>query len=190
MVCWLLKGAGANVSFLSELSAFAVFLGISAIGFLFLVISVVFGEVFDHFDTGGHVDTDHGPSFFSPRVLAVFITAFGGFGAVAVKYGMGTLAASGVGFGSGLVFGWLVYILAKFLYGQQATTEVRGTDLVGQTARVVVAIPANGVGQVRCRVGEEFVDKVARSRDGQGIGEHKQVRVEEVLGDVVIVKER
>lgn len=191
MLCWLLKGAPAGVTLFSEISAFAVFLGISAIGFLFLLVSLVFGEVFDHFDFGGaHFDTDHGPSFFSPRVMAVFVTAFGGFGAVAVKYGLGVAPASGVGFGSGLVFGWLMYLFAKFLYGQQATTEVRGTDLVGSMARVVIAIPAGGVGQVRCRVGEEFVDKVARSRDGQTIQEHKQVLVEEVLGDVVIVKEQ
>lgn len=175
----------------SEVSAFTVFLGISAIGFLFLLISLVFGEVFDHFDFGGaHFDTDHGPSFFSPRVLAVFITAFGGFGAVAVRYGLGTLGASGVGFVSGLVFGWLMYLFARFLFGQQASTSVVGGDLVGQTARVIVGIPAGGVGQIRCRLGEEFVDKVARSRDGKTIKENKQVQIEEVLGDVVIVKEQ
>ena len=177
------------MSLFSEVSAFTVFLGIAGIGFVFLLISLVFGEVFDHFDVG-HVDTDHGPSFLSPRVLAVFVTAFGGFGAVAVKYGLGVLPASGVGFLSGVAFGWLMYGFAKFLFGQQATTEVRGADLLGQTARVVVAIPANGVGQVRCRIGEEMVDKVARTRDGQVIAENKQVLVEEVLGDVVIVKEQ
>ena len=181
------------MSVFSDFSAFAVFLSIAGLGFLFLLISLIFGEVFDHFDFGHldtHIDTDHGPSFFSPRVMAVFVTAFGGFGAVAVKYGLGLLPASGIGFASGLVFGWLMYMFAKFLYGQQATTEVRGTDLVGQTARVIVTIPAGGVGQVRCRIGEEYIDKVARSRGGETIGEHKHVLVEEVLGDVVIVKEQ
>jgi len=179
------------VSLFSDISAFAVFLSISAIGFLFLLVSLVFGEVFDHFDfSGAHIDTDHGPSFFSPRVMAVFVTAFGGFGAVAVRYGLGTAGASAVGFVSGVVFGWLMYLFAHFLFGQQASTDVRGGDLVGQTARVIITIPSNGVGQIRCRLGEEFVDKVARSRDGKTIKENKQVRVEEVMGDVVIVKEQ
>jgi hypothetical protein len=43
------------------------------------------------------------------------------------------------------------------------------------------------VGQIRCRVGEELIDKVARARDGSPIPEHSTVRVEEVLGEVVIV---
>lgn len=172
------------------MSTFTVFLGIASIGFVFLLISLIFGEIFEHFDGIGHIDTDHGPSFFSPRVLAVFITAFGGFGAVGVKYGLGTPAASALGFASGLVFGWLMYMFAKFLYGQQASTDVRGADLVGATARVIIAIPTDGVGQVRCKIGEEIVDKVARSRDGKTIKEHKQVLVEEVMGDVVIVKEQ
>ena len=172
----------------SEISALTIFLAISAIGFLFLLVSLLLGDIFSHFDV--HADTDHGPSFFSPRVLAVFVTAFGGFGAVAVTYGLGVLPASGIGFLSGVLFGWLMYLFAQFLFGQQASTQVLGNDLVGAPARVVVAIPAGGVGQVRCRVGEEMVDKVARTRDGQPIGQNKPVLVEEVHGDVVIVSEQ
>jgi len=173
---------------LSEISAFTIFLAISAIGFLFLLVSLILGDLFSHFDI--HADTDHGPSFFSPRVLAVFVTAFGGFGAVAVKYGLSILPASGVGFLSGVFFGWLMYLFASFLFGQQASTSVLGSDLLGASARVIVAIPPGGVGQIRCRIGEEMVDKVARTRDGQPVAENRQVHVEEVLGDVVIVKEK
>ena len=61
-------------------------------------------------------------------------------------------------------------------------------DLVGQSARVVVTIPAGGVGQVRCQVGEELIDKIARAGDDSGIPENSVVRVEEVLGEVVIVR--
>ena len=77
---------------------------------------------------------------------------------------------------------------ARMLYHQQASSEVRASDLVGQVARVVVAIPAGGVGQIRCRVGEELVDKIARTRDGGPVGENMSVKVEEVLGETVIVK--
>ena len=176
----------------SEISAFTIFLGIAAVGFVFLLISLIFGELFDLFGDGDFdVDHDHGgPGFFSSRVLSVFVTAFGGFGAVAVYYGLSTPAASGVGFLSGVFFGGLIYLFARFLYGQQASTEVRSTDIVGQQARVVVSIPAGGVGQVRCRVGEEVFDKVARSRNGQAIQENALVRVEQNLGDVVIVTEQ
>lgn len=178
------------VDWLVHPTAFAVFLGIAGVGFVFLLISLLFGELFDHLGGGdfGH-DLDHGgPGFFSTRILSVFVTAFGGFGAVATHYGLSPLAASGIGFGSGAFFASLIYMFARFLYGQQASTEVRSSDLVGQMARVVVAIPASGVGQVRCRLGEELIDKIARSHDQKAIPENTVVRIDEVLGETVIVR--
>jgi membrane protein implicated in regulation of membrane protease activity len=173
----------------AQVSAFTVFLSIAAIGFLFLLISLVSGEVFDHFDGGGFEhDLGHGgPGFFSIRVLSVFVTAFGGFGAVATHYGLNPLASSGIGFLSGVVFSTTIYYFARFLYSQQASTEVSESDVVGQVARVVVAIPKDGVGQVRCRVGEELVDKIARSKDGEPIPENMAVKVDAVLGEMVVV---
>ncbi len=187
MVCF-----DSGEAMFSEISAFTIFLGIAAVGFVFLLVSLIFGELFDAFSDGDFsADHDHGgPSFFSSRVLSVFVTAFGGFGAVAVYYGMSTPAASGVGFLSGVFFGGIIYMFARFLYGQQSSTDVRSADIIGQQARVVVSIPAGGVGQVRCRVGEEVFDKVARSRNGNPIKENVLVLVEENLGDVVIVTEQ
>ncbi|HSC29390.1 MAG TPA: NfeD family protein [Vicinamibacterales bacterium] len=174
---------------LSSLSAFSVFLAITAVGFLFLIISLVFGEIFDFFDGGFDHDLDQeGPGFFSSRVIAVFVTAFGGFGAIGTHYGLTPVPASLLGIGGGFVFGGAVFAFARFLYAQQATSEVRSHDLVGQTCRVIVGIPAGGIGQVRCRVGEELVDKVARASDSDPIPENTSVRVAEVLGEVVIVK--
>jgi membrane protein implicated in regulation of membrane protease activity len=182
---------GGGVSIFSEISAFTVFLAISALGFVFLLLSLMFGEIFDHFGGDFSVDHDHGgPGFFSTRVLSVFVTAFGGTGAIGVFYGLSTLAASGIGFLSGAFFGGLIYSFARFLYGQQASTQVRSSDLLGQQVRVVVSIPPGGVGQVRCRVGDEVFDKVARSHDGKAIKDNALVRVEETLGDVVIVREQ
>jgi membrane protein implicated in regulation of membrane protease activity len=172
------------------INAFTVFIAIGAVGFVFLIVSLVFGELFDHLG-GGFDHLDHGgPGFFSSRVLAVFITAFGGFGAGATHAGLSPLPATGVGFGGGLVFGGAIYLFARFLFQQQASSEVRSSDLVGQTARVVVGIPAGGIGQVRLRIGEELVDKVARTRDGESVTENTPVLVEEVLGETVIVKKR
>lgn len=176
----------------SQFSAFAIFLAIGAIGFLFLVISLLFGEIFEHADFGDHDaggDLGHGgPGFFSTRVISVFVLAFGGFGAIGVNYGLSTLGASLVGAGSGLVFGSIIYGFARFLYGQQASSEVKTADLVGQTARVIIAIPAGGLGQVRCQIGEALVDKIARAGDGQAIPENVGVKIEEVLGETVVVK--
>ena len=171
----------------TSMTAFGVFLLIAAVGFVFLMVSLIFGEIFDFFDHD--LDIDHGgPGILSSRVIAVFITAFGAFGAIATNNGLAPGPASGVGLGSGVLFGGAIYAFLRFLYGQQATSEVLASDLVGQSARVVVSIPANGVGQVRCRIGEELIDKVAQSRDGLAIAENTPVTIEEVLGETVIVK--
>lgn len=174
---------------LTQVSAFGIFLGIAGIGFLFLLISLIFGEIFEHFGDGPDHDLDYGgPGIFSTRVLSVFVTAFGGFGAVATYYGLGPAPASAVGFASGALFASLIYAFARFLWSQQATTELRTADLVGQVAHVVVAIPKGGLGQVRCRLGEELVDKIARSEDGEAIAENQVVRIQQILGETVIVR--
>lgn len=65
---------------LTELSAFTAFLGIAGVGFVFLLISLIFGEIFEAFGDFDH-DFDGGlghggPGFLSTRVLSVFVTAF------------------------------------------------------------------------------------------------------------------
>ncbi len=173
---------------LSQVSAFTIFLSIAGVGFVFLLISLIFGEIFEHFEGGFDHDLDHGgPGILSTRVLSVFVTAFGGFGAVATHYGLPPVPASGVGFASGMFFASMIYAFARFLWGQQATSETRVSDLVGQTARVVVGIPSGGVGQVRCCMGEQLIDKIARAHDGRAIPEYTVVRIQEVLGETVIV---
>lgn len=175
---------------LSHISALGVFLAIASLGFLFLVISLVFGEIFEHFEFAhdlGH-DLGHGgPGFFSVRGIAVFITAFGGVGAIGTYLGYGVFPSSGFGFISGIVLATLVYFFARFLYGQQASSTTTSAELVGRRAQVSVGIPENGVGQVRCLVGETMVDKIARSRNGNAIAHNSVVKIEEIVGESVIV---
>jgi membrane protein implicated in regulation of membrane protease activity len=171
------------------LTAFSVFLVIAGIGFGFLVISLVFGEIFDFFDGSLDHDFDHGgPGLLSTRAIAIFITTFGASGAIATHYGLSPLASSGIGAAIGLVFAAMVAAFARFLYGQQASSDVGVADLVGQPARVVVAIPAGGVGQIRCRLGDELIDKIARAHDDEMIPENVSVRVEQALGEIVVVR--
>jgi membrane protein implicated in regulation of membrane protease activity len=169
---------------LLPLSTFGVFLATCAAGFIFLMASLLFGEVFEFFDA----DADAGgPGIFSSRVIGVFITAFGGFGAIGVYYGLSPVGASLLGIASGVIFGAAIYAIARFLYRQQASSDVRTGDLIGQSCRVVISIPAGGMGQVRCRIGEELVDKIAQARDGAAIPENTPVHIEDVLGETVIV---
>ena len=136
------------MSFL-PLNAFSVFLAIAAVGFLFLMISLFFGEIFEHFDGALDHDLDHGgPGFFSTRIISVFITAFGGFGAIATDQGLGPLAASVIGAVSGFLLAAPVYFLARFLYGQQATSESRSR--ISSAESGASSWPYPPVASVRC----------------------------------------
>lgn len=180
------------MSLLASLSAFSVFLAIAAIGFLFLIISFLFGEIFGHGDSLGH-DGDahgdvHGISLLNPRVLSVFVTAFGGFGAIGVHLGQRVEISTIIGLLGGAIFGSIVYFFARFLYGQQASSGVEVGELVGRLAQISVAIPAGGLGQVRCAVGESMVEKLARTTDGGAIPANTSVRIESIVGDTVLVR--
>ena len=84
------------MDFVSSVNAYTVFVAIAVIGFAFLLIALVFGEIFDFFDHD--LDFDHGgPGVLSSRVIAVFITAFGAFGAIATNNGLEPGPASAVG---------------------------------------------------------------------------------------------
>lgn len=180
------------MAFLMGFSAFAIFLGIAALGFCFLAFSLIFGEMFGHADLGGH-DADfhgdvHGVSFFSTRVMSVFVTAFGGFGAIGIHLGYGIGVSTGMGLIGGLVFGGLIYLFAAFLFSQQASSDIRVGDLVGKTAQVSVAIPRGGLGQVRCVLGESVLERIARSADGEEIPANAGVKIQAIVGETCVVR--
>jgi len=171
----------------SGVSALVVFLGIAALGLLFLVVSLIFGELLDDFGFHGGDGGVDGHGIIDTRSLAVFVTAFGGFGAVGIQAGLSVFASSLVGLASGAVLGGAVALFGRFLYAQQSSSSLSATQLVGRTAQVTVTIPPGGVGQITCRVGEERVEKLARSREGDELKIGARVLVEEFVGDSVIV---
>jgi membrane protein implicated in regulation of membrane protease activity len=172
----------------ASVSALTIFIAIAAVGLVFLVVSLLFGELLSDFglgaDGGGGPD---GHGFIDTRSVAVFVTAFGGFGAIGVGSGLGVVPSALLGLASGLVLGGAVALFARFLLGQQSTSSVSGAQLVGRTAQVTVTIPAGGVGQISCRIGEERVEKIARVRGGTELKNGALVLIEEFTGDSVIV---
>lgn len=168
---------------------------IGAAGFILLLGMLLVGEVFggDH-EVGAHdVAVEHadadvgGPSLFSVRIMASFLTAFGVGGIVARYYDLSHPAASGVGVAAGIVMAAIVYQFAKVLYGQQASSELKMTSLVGKTAEVSVGIPAAGVGQVTLTVGGERTEHIARSAGGAAVPRGTEVVITALRGDSVIV---
>ena len=174
--------------FLSNVSSLMVFLAIAAIGFIFLLISLVVGDIFDSFGFDSGVDgAADGHGLLDSRVISVFITAFGGFGAIGIQMGLSIVTSSLMGLAGGVVLGGLVSLFARFLLKQQSSSSVGTEQMIGRTAQVIVSIAPGSLGQVSCRVGEERIEKLARSKDDLEIKAGAMVRVEAIAGDSVIV---
>ena len=173
--------------FLSNITPLMVFLGIAALGFVFLLISLVVGDLFDSVGIDFGADGPDGHAALDSRVISVFVTAFGGFGAIGIQVGLSIVASSLLGLGGGILFGGLVSLFGRFLLKQQSSSSVTTQQLIGRSAQVVVAITPGSLGQVSCRIGEERVEKLARARDNREIKAGATVRVDEVAGDSLIV---
>ncbi|HLL99933.1 MAG TPA: hypothetical protein VK400_02680 [Pyrinomonadaceae bacterium] len=172
---------------MTDITLLTTFLIIGGIGFLFLLISLVVGDVFDALGLDFSLDASHDFGIFDSRVISVFLVAFGGFGALGVQMGFGAATSSLLGLLGGVAFGAVVFFFGKFLYGQQSTSSVRAEDLIGRTAQVVVNIKPDQLGQISCRVGDEKVEKLARTVGGEEIKAGQLVRIESIGSDSVIV---
>jgi membrane protein implicated in regulation of membrane protease activity len=170
-----------------------IYIVIALFGLILLLVMLFVGEVFggdhdlEHGEIGGADGDAGGPSVFSIRIMAAFLTAFGVGGVVARFYNLSHPASSGVGMAAGVVMAGVVYQFAKVLYSQQASSELRMTQLVGTLAEVSVAIPAGGVGQVVLSHGGERSEHIARTADGRAIARGTPVRITSLGGDAVTV---
>ena len=169
-----------------------IYAAVGAFGLLILLIMLAAGEMF-----GGH-DVTHdfshavegdsgGPSVFSIRIMAAFLTAFGVGGIVGRYYGLSHPVSSGVGVAAGLVMATIVFQFAKILYAQQASSVLRMHGMVGSAADVSVAIPNGGVGQISLSVDGARSEHIARSADGRPIARGTPVVITGVGGEGVIV---
>lgn len=164
-----------------------IFLIIGGIGFLFLLASLVIGDIFDALGFDFGFDTSHDFGIFDSRVVAIFMTAFGGFGVIATVLGYGAVGGTLAGLLGGFIFGAIVYYFGRLLYSQQSSSSVSAEDLVGRTAQVTVNIKPGQLGQISCNVGEERVERLARTLDGEALKAGEIVRIHSISGDSVIV---
>jgi membrane protein implicated in regulation of membrane protease activity len=170
-----------------------IYAGIAVLGVLLLLSMLLVGELFggdheiSHDIAAGHDIDAGGPSVFSTRIIAAFLTAFGVGGIVGRYYDLSHPMSSGLGVVFGVMMSGLVYQFAKMLYSQQASSEVRMVGLVGTTAEVSVAIPRDGVGQVVVHSRGERTEHIARAAGGTAIARGLPVRITGVGGDAVTV---
>jgi membrane protein implicated in regulation of membrane protease activity len=179
------------------MSALVIYSICLAVGLLFTVISLLFSHFFDGGDghpdigTGGHAESGFdgsgvpGVSFFSPTVLASFITAFGAFGVIFTRveatssiWVSAPLSALG-----GLAVAFAAFSLFNAMFRKtQSSSESHVSSLVGQCATIVSPIPENGVGEIAYVQGSTRYTAPARTESGVPIAAGKPVRISRVVG--------
>ena len=165
-----------------------------ALGLLFTIITAVAGHLFggDHggdIGTGGHAEAgfDHsgmpGISFFSPTVLAAFVTAFGAFGLIMKSMTDKVWVSAPVAAVGGGLVALLVLWLFNFMFRKtESSSESRVASLVGQEASIITPIPENAVGEIAYVQGGTRYTAPARSVDGKAVNANKGVRITKIVG--------
>ncbi len=173
------------------------------VGLLFTLISAVAGHFFGGHDghvdvgTGGHAEAgfDHsgmpGISFFSPTVLATFVTAFGALGIIFSRIeptssGWVSAPLSIVG---GLCIARAAFWLFNTMFSKtQSSSESRVATLVGQAASIVTPIPENGVGEIAYVQSSTRYTAPARSEKGVAVPAGATVKITRVVGTQFFVE--
>jgi membrane protein implicated in regulation of membrane protease activity len=177
------------------LICFFVGLGFALISAL---LSGLFGGADGGVDAGGaHAGgADHGAghghhhlSPWSPLVIAMVLVSFGGIGmicrnALGLAPAVQIPVAAGGAIGVGALVSWLV---GKFLYTLQVSSDVKLADLVGREAEVTIAIPPDGMGQIAYIAGGRYTS-VAASADNTAIPQGSVVKISNIVGNTFYVE--
>lgn len=170
------------------------------LGLLFSLFSAILGHIFGgngEIGTGGHAEAGMadsglpGVSFFSPTVLASFVTAFGAAGlifsrieATSSVWVSAPLAALSGGVIAALTFWFFNTMFRK----TQASSEARVAQVVGLPASVITPIPADGVGEIAYVMANTRYSAPARSENGQPIPAGRLVRITRMVGTLFYVE--
>jgi membrane protein implicated in regulation of membrane protease activity len=169
-------------------------------GLMFSLVSIFAGHLFgghESIGTGGHADAGFdadgvpGITFFSPTVLASFITAFGGFGLVfsdipltahvwisaPLAFLMAFLIASGV-----------LWLFNAVFRRTQSSSEGRVGQLIGHPAAIITPIPVGGVGEISYVQSGSRYSAAARTTDQQAISAGTTVKITRIIGNQFFVE--
>jgi len=170
-------------------------------GLVFTLLCVFLGHLFGGHDAvggGGHADAGFsadgvpGVTFFSPTILATFVTAFGAVGLIC----SGIDATKNVWISAPIAFAGSVFIslgvlsLVNLVFRRtQSSSEGNVTQLIGQTAAIVSPIPENGVGEISyVQFGSRY-SAPARNEKPGALPAGQTVRITRIVGSQYYVEQ-
>jgi len=173
-----------------------VFVAIALAGFLVMVGSSLFGHDHDmdhDHDHDAHHDFGHDAepvvSIFSTKVIGTFIMGFGATGAIGRYYGFTMPGSSLAGLVGGFLLGGAMYGVFRMIYGQQSSSLIETSSVVGSVGTVQIRIDAGGSGRVLVSKDGQQQTYFARSADGRAIAKNRSVKVVSTVGSELIVEE-
>lgn len=165
------------------------------VGLLFTLVSAIAGHLFGGHEgdigTGGHAEAGFddsgipGISFFSPLVLACFVTAFGGLGILFSSIGSteSVWLSAPLSVAGALCVSTFVLWLFNLVFSRaQSSSESKVASLSGQTAILVSPIPQDGMGEIAYVQAGTRYTAPARSEDRAPIAQGETVRITRVVG--------
>ncbi|MBI3878489.1 MAG: NfeD family protein [Verrucomicrobia bacterium] len=178
---------------------FLVYLICFGVGLLFTLVSALMSHGFGHDATGhdtgggtdGHAEAGFGshdmPGFaaLSPTTIASFVTAFGGLGMIFSKIGATQSAWVSVplaALGGFAIAACVLWLFRAVFRSTQGSSESRVATLVGMTATVITAIPANGVGEIAYVQSGSRYTAPARAENGVPLGNGATVKITRIVG--------
>jgi membrane protein implicated in regulation of membrane protease activity len=167
-----------------------------ALGLMFTIISALVGHLFggDGTDvgTGGHAEAGFadsgvpGISFFSPTVLASFVTAFGACGLILRSFDLTSplyISAPASALAGGVIaLGVFCSSSTRCFRKTQSSSEGRVASLTGQPATIVTPIPVDGVGEIAYVQSGSRYTAPARSLKNTAIAAGQPVRIARIVG--------
>jgi hypothetical protein len=182
------------------------------VGVIFMVITALFG--FDHsaeidhdFDHGVDHDMDHdidhdfdhghdilGPGFLSIKMIAAYLTGFGGGGWIAYEqYNQPPYICVISGIGGAMVLGIIAYYIIKLFLSQQTKSGIpKTTDFIDSEGVISTSIPEgeDKVGQILVTVKGAKKYCRAMSFNGKEINKGTEVIIVEMKEGKVVVKKK
>lgn len=171
------------------------------LGLAFTVFSALLGHFFggghDSIDASGHAesglshDGEPGISFFSPTVLASFVTAFGAVGMILshIDATHSIWISAPISFVSGFIIAMAVLWFFNLVFSKtQGSSESRVATLIGQTAAIVTPIPDNGVGEISYVQSGSRYTAAARNEKRGMIAAGRTVKITRIVGTQFFVE--
>lgn len=170
------------------------------VGLAFTLLSAIFGHFLgghDSIDATGHAesglahDGEPGISFFSPTVIASFITTFGAVGLILTRIDAthSVWVSAPISMVAGFLISLAVFYLFNLMFSKtQSSSESRVGTLIGQTAAIVTPIPENGVGEISYVQSGSRYTAAARAEKGVMISAGKTVKITRIVGSQFFVE--